>query len=419
MVMQMINRLFTQLRDTLNDVSFMCTHRTKSTYFTRSTCTLDFKLLMAFILQLPKGAMQIELNQFFKKFLPNAVTMRAESLQKARLKIDRSAFTDLIEDSLATIYQSPFKGFKGYRVVAVDGSIFEVPILAEDAFGILTASGASVAKAQVCALYDVYNHIIEAEIAPYVTSERKQAAHLIERLEDKSRKSDIENIYLFDRGFPSRELIRTLDNSPYIFRVNSAFLAPINQANQADQLVDIVDDQGKSHRVRVVCITLPSGVVEKLFSNIIDETVTVDDFKALYHERWRIETRYRTLKSLLEIENFSSANPQLIKQDFYATIFIANLLAVVQNYADEELKREKKELTYEYKTNTNVAISELKDMVLAVVMSKNPFKKLYIMRKLLNRVKRYVLPIRDQRESTLRNIKYPSVKYPFNRKGNH
>lgn len=364
--------------------------------------------------------MQIELNQFFKKFLPSSDPLRAESLQKARLKIDRSAFTDLIEDSLTTIYQSPFKDFRGYRVVAVDGSVFEVPTRAEDVFGTLNASGACVAKAQVCALYDVNNHIIlEAEIAPYVTNERKQAVRLIEQLEEKSRKTGIENLYLFDRGFPSRELIRTLGDSPYIFRVNNAFLAPITQANQADQLVHIVDDQGSKHQVRVVTIPLASGEMEKLFSNITDESVTVEDFKALYHQRWGIETRYRTLKSILEIENFSSANMQLIEQDFYATIFIANLLAVVQNYADEELSKEKKGLTYDYKTNTNVAISELKDMVLQVVMSKNPFKKLYIMRKLLDQIKRYVLPIRNNRESTPRKRKFPCVKFPFNKKGNH
>ena len=48
----------------------------------------------------------------------------------------------------------------------------------------------------------VNNHIIlEAEIAPYVTSERKQAVRLIEQLEEKSRKSGIKNLYLFDLSF--------------------------------------------------------------------------------------------------------------------------------------------------------------------------------------------------------------------------
>lgn len=47
--------------------------------------------------------MQIEVNQFFKKFLPASESMRAESLQKARMKIDKSAFTDLIEESLTTL----------------------------------------------------------------------------------------------------------------------------------------------------------------------------------------------------------------------------------------------------------------------------------------------------------------------------
>lgn len=398
----------------------MCTHRTKATYFTRSTCTLDFKRLMAFTLKLPKGAMQIELNQFFKKFLPSSEPQRAASLKKARLKVAPSAFVELINNALSTIYKSPFQGFRGYRVVAVDGSVFEVPTYAESIFGTLNASGAKVAKAQICNLYDVYNHIIlEGEIAPYVTSERTQAARLIERLEEKSRQLEIENLYLFDRGFPSRELIRTLGSSPYIFRVSKAFLAPINRANQADQLVEITDDQGNQHQVRVLNITLPSGATEKLFSNIIDEKVTIEDFKELYQKRWEIETQYRTLKSVFEIECFSSSNLQLIEQDFYAAIYVFNLLAVAQNYANEELKQEKADLTYEYKTNTNVAFSELKDMVLDIVLSKNPLKKLFVMRKLLNRIKRYSLPVRPNRASTPRKVRFACVKFPFNTRRNH
>lgn len=416
----MINKLFTQLRDTLNDVSFMCTHRTKNTYFTRSTCLLDFKKTMAFILKLPKGALQIELIQFFKKFFPDLEKMRAESLLKARLKIDISAFTDLIQDALEIIYKSDFKTFRGYRVVAVDGSVFEVPTSAEKEFGTLIRATKSIAKAQVCTLCDVENNIIlEAAIAPYETSERKQAANLIKSLEEKSKKTNIDNLYLFDRGFPSRELIRELGKHPYIFRVGTAFLAPINKANQADQLITIVDKQGQEHHLRVINFKLPSGVTEKLLSNIIDESVTIKDFKSLYHKRWGIETKYGLLKSKLEIENFSGSNRQIIEQDFYATIFIANLLAVVQNYADAELKQEGQERKYEYKTNTNVAISELKAMLLDVVMTKNPFKKVYVMRKLLNKVKRYILPVRNNRESNPRQVKYPHVKYQFNKKGNH
>lgn len=416
----MLNKLFTNLRNTLSDVSFMCTHRTKNTYFTRSTCTLDFKILMAFILKLPKGAMQIELNQFFKKYLPDFDKMRSASLQKARLKIEVSAFTDLIQDSLDIIYRSPFKNFRGYRVVAVDGSVFEIPMSAKKDFGTLDIGGKSIAKAQVCALCDVENNIVlEAQIDHYITSERKQAIKLIQTLEDKSQKVGIDNIYLFDRGFPSREFIHTLEKCPYIFRVNNAFLAAINKANQADQLVTITDDQGKEHVLRVINITLSAGVIEKLFTNIIDQSVTVEDFKILYNKRWGIETRYRTLKSLLEIDNFTGSCRQIIEQDFYAAIFIANLLAVLQNHADEELRKEGKELTYEYKTNTNVAISELKEMVLTIVMSKNPLKKIFVMRKLLNEVKRYILPIRNNRAGNQRQVKYPQVKYPFNKKRNH
>jgi len=81
--------------------------------------------------------------------------MRAETLQKARLKIDISAFTDLIQDVLDIIYKSNFKNFRGYRIVAVDGSVFEVPMLAAKDFGTLNVAGKAIAKAQVCTLCNV------------------------------------------------------------------------------------------------------------------------------------------------------------------------------------------------------------------------------------------------------------------------
>lgn len=416
----LLNELCSKIKYSLNDISFICTHRSKDTYFSRSTCVLSFKLLIAFILYLPKSALQIELNHFFSEFIPKIKASRAASFQKARKKVHISAFTDLIEQSLETIYSAPYRNFRGYRIVAVDGSVFEIPSLSRKYYGDLVTPGASVAKAQVCMLCDVENNIVlEADIAPYKVNERDQAAQLITLLEQKSQSQDIENLYLLDRGFPSRELIRILEGHPFIFRVSTQFLSPINQAKKTDQVVTIKDDKAVQHQIRVINLQLPTGETEKLISNIIDEEYSVKDFQELYNKRWGIECRYKVLKNLLEIDKFSGIDPEIIEQDFYATILLANLISVAQNCADEEIAKENegKGLKYEYKSNTNVAIAELRPMLIKAIVSKNFFSKVYLMRKLLRKIKQCVVPIRSDRKSTPRKSKF-NMKYPFNRRGN-
>ena len=45
--------------------------------------------------------------------------------------------------------------------------------------------------------------------------------------------------------------------------------------------------------------------------------------------RWGVEEGYKREKPRLEIENFSSLSAQIVRQDFYAEIFVLNLSAVL------------------------------------------------------------------------------------------
>lgn len=414
------NAIVAKTKVSLHDFWFKCSHRKKVSYFTRSTCRLTFPMTMGMILNLPKAAMQVEIHKFFHQISTPSKEVTAAAFLKARKKIAISAFFDIITDSLCEIYTRPFKTVSGCRVVAVDGSVFEVPQAAKKDYGTLTTSSVAVAKAQACALYDVENHIIlEGMIAPYEANEREEAAELIQQLEIKSQAMGIKNLYVLDRGFPSKKLLRVLGHYPFVFRVGQNFMAAISKANLPDQIVTLEDDQKQKHQVRVVTLTLESGNTEKLFSNILDPSVTIEDFKEIYHKRWGIEGRYNVLKNLLDIDNFSGTEKEIIEQDFYATIFIANLIAVAQNYADEEVKEKNqdKNLKWEYKTNTNTTIGILRPMLIEAFMA-DPKKQVRLFRKVLRLIQESVVPIRPNRTSTSRTKKYASVKHPMNRKGN-
>ena len=77
--------------------------------------------------------------------------------------------------------------------------------------------------------------------------------------------------------------------------------------------VDRIKTQGKvsfSHdgqvfTIRVLKIRLPSGEMETLLTNLNQKQLPIRNAGELYFKRWGIETAYDTLKSKLQLENFS------------------------------------------------------------------------------------------------------------------
>ena len=94
--------------------------------------------------------------------------------------------------------------------------------------------------------------------------------------------------------------------------------------------------------------------------------MTKDELRELYNLRWGIETKFLQLKERLQIENFTSSRTELILQDFYATIVIANLVTTAKYEAtllNANLSPAKAR-KYEYKVNTNIAVATLRDTLI-------------------------------------------------------
>ena len=49
-------------------------------------------------------------------------------------------------------------------------------------------------------------------------------------------------------------------------------------------------------KIRIINITLPTGEIETLTTNVFDKNMTIQDFKEIYNKRWTIETNYDKLK---------------------------------------------------------------------------------------------------------------------------
>lgn len=114
--------------------------------------------------------------------------------------------------------------------------------------------------------------------------------------------------------------------------------------------------------LRVINYVLPTGEVERLVTNIFDPLFTVEVFGELYRLRWGVETCFHTLKSRLQIENFSSAKKELVLQDLFASVFVYNLMIALVHEA--ESKGVLVQGKYVYRVNKNVAIGGVRTLLI-------------------------------------------------------
>ena len=128
--------------------------------------------------------------------------------------------------------------------------------------------------------------VITSKITTFITSERDIAIELIEKLKQMGLKNDL---ILFDRGYPSRKFFAYLENSgvKYLMRVKNQSMKEINEAMEPDQIAEIKVD-GKTIKVRVLRFMLDSEVEKVLVTNLWEESLGIQEFKALYFKRWGI-----------------------------------------------------------------------------------------------------------------------------------
>ena len=406
-------------RQLINDIIFLCETRTKPTYFTRSNSKMDFQSLILFQLNFVKKSIQIELDEFFHRIQGSDMGITKQAFSEARKKISPLAFIQLANAIICWFYaKNDFKTFKGYRLCAIDGSFLEInnSKRLREAFGYIDNGNVKIARALAAGIYEIENDMmITAKITQYTTGERELAMQLIELLKGLGLKRDL---ILFDRGYPSKAFIAYLEknNINYLMRVKKGFLKAIEEAKHPDQIVEIQVDK-KTIKVRVLRFVLNSGEEECLITNVIDESFTVQDFKELYFKRWGIEVKYDELKNRFQIENFTGDTKLAVEQDFYASIYLSNMVALAKQDANKEIavKNEGKNFKYDYKVNANILIGKLKDSMVLMLLEDNKEKRSRLLNQIMREVSRNVIPIRPGR-SNVRKMGLKSNKHPINQK---
>lgn len=126
---------------------------------------------------------------------------------------------------------------------------------------------------------------------------------------------------------------------------------------------------------------------------------------------------YNELKNRLQIENFTGDTVIAVEQDFYASVYLTNMVALFKHEANEKItqKDEDKQLKYDYQVNTNILIGNLKNSLILMLLEGDPKRREAIFHGIMQEISRSKVPIRPGR-SYPRNMGLKANKNCLNQK---
>lgn len=227
---------------------------------------LTFPILVLFLINQAKKSLQISLNEFCK--VSDLLYVTKQAFSKARKKLSSQTFI-LLNRKLVEEYYSDniYSTWKGFRLIAVDGSDIQLPQVEEIKAEFGTAKnqcGSTLAMAKISYAYDVLNHItLDAQICYCKTSERDLAVKHIESIQ-QLKQDKTNDLYIYDRGYPSLGLLFYLSSQKKDFLIRcsiSSSFAKIKQAfdrGSEDEIIRLYANQANDEQIKELKKRVPS-----------------------------------------------------------------------------------------------------------------------------------------------------------------
>ena len=339
---------------------------------------------------------------------------------KQRMKLNPDAFLELYKYHNRNFYaDSSFSTYKGHLILAADGSDINIPTTAEtlELYGSASRKNTKPqAQIGLGCIYDVMNRmILESDCNKVKFNEMRLAEKQLERIPETI--GNIPFIIIMDRGYPSTPaFIHMMDKGiKFIVRLKSSdYKKEQSSLSENDQLVKIKLDKSRIRHyegtidgermkelgeisLRMIKIPLENESLEVLATNLSKIEFSTKEIKELYHMRWGIETAYETLKSRLQLENFTGTKAILLLQDIYSTIYLSNLAEDIILDAERELDQKETEKKHKMMINQTVSIGILKNDLIYILLETNEKKKSMLFQQIYEDISKNLVPIRPDR----------------------
>ena len=379
--MEKVDKAVKESRRMIEAEAFKEQHRTGEKKFSRIR-KLTFSKMIILIMQKSVKSIQLLLNEWFEWLGEQTVSNSAFTQARANLK--HTAFIALNERIVEIYYEDGvYQSYQGFRLLAIDGSKIRLPEGEgiKEAFGGIRYSNQPAEVngepnyAQVSVLFDVLNRMLIAGECG-----KAKAYEVDLAIKHLSYAQQCEDLLLCDRNYATGHFMATLIRQQlnFVIRCPARFAVakPMLKGQGADnRLITLKVSPKESLRVRLVRIKLSTGEYEVLATAWLPEQRYVTDFfKAVYHLRWGVETRYGLLKTRLERENFSGKTVTSILPDFYATLYLTSLESLLTMETDAILQV-KVTSQNPQQVNRSVSFHAIKSEALNLLSSDLPIDK--------------------------------------------
>ena len=381
----------------------------------------EFPDFIKFFLFNKGSSNQDDLDDFLEdKFDDVDIELTRQNLSQQRTYVDPVVFKEINKEYLNNINytanNSLFKTFKGFFLIAGDGSNFEIPDFEEvrNEFGIKNNSlvRREPSDAKFSGLMDVMNgFLLDGIIGNHRQAELPLMHKNLDNIQDIINTT--QSIFIFDRGYAAMELFA------HIMEMNSYFVVKLQDKYYKNELKQVQsnDEEIKLYltgerlqkfrnpdfkekyskesylKLRIVTVEVEkeneeTGEMEieiySLLTNLFKDLMTTEDICEIYHQRWGIETNYNTLKNRHYIENYTGKRRIAIEQDIYSKFLRYNIFCHYKNYFYNLInsRKRKKGIGTEYQVNQANLIRKLKKYLPKMIL--NPTAK--IIRKFSRRI---------------------------------
>jgi len=367
-----------QISERLKELKMSKEYFTSPKDFSRDR-VFTFETVFFLIANLPRLSLSVEIEQGLARInelLGKELEGTKSGFCKARKKIKPELFEEINKELLGMFYgdcsgsgaELGVKRWKGFQLRAIDGSILDLIDTADnrEKFGVQTNQHGGTVQARMMIGYDVLNNLITHS---YIGSLSIGEGNVVKNWISQMGKDEL-NIY--DRLYPGVCLQYLHDHYgvSYVMRCKLGHNNEIKDfvasgkkektvcwklnSDAVKQLKEmgIGLDGNTGIKVRMLRIELDDGEVEVLITNLLDNKKYPHKlFKELYFKRWGVEVEIGFLKNTLQIEIMSGKSIQAICQDFHASIFRANVQALIEMDCDRPLKVINKKRKLDYAVN--------------------------------------------------------------------
>lgn len=346
--------------------------RNPKTDFTRNR-KINFKTFIGITMNSGGGTMSKELLDYFD-FNANTPTVSAYTQQRSKVlpEVFEFLFKSFTKENL-----THENNYKGYRLVACDGSNLTIATNPNDAETAYKSNqfGTITNHLHLNAFYDVLNRIY-LDAVLQTASEYQECRACINMME---RSSFNKAILIADRGYENYNVIAHAINKGWKFvirikdRNSNGIASGLNlpktenfdmdvsitftrqqtkktkaagykfmPTNQIFDYLPIKSKDTYTIKFRIARFSIDDDSYEMLVTNLERSEFSAKDLKEIYHLRWGIETSFRELKYAIGLTSFHARKVNYIKQEVFARLLLYNYCELITTHIVQQMQNKDK-----------------------------------------------------------------------------